>query len=55
MNDKSMTLIYKLILVWRFQNDQDPSVILPMKAAICNPRWPTLKMCIFHIILNKVD
>ena len=55
MNDKSMTLIYRLILVCRFQNDQDPSVILPMRAAICNPKWPTLKMCIFHIILNKVD
>ena len=30
------------------QNDQDPPWIFPMRAAICNPKWPTLKMCIFH-------
>ena len=50
-----MTLIYKVILVCRFQIDQDPPWILPMRAVICKPKWPTLKMCIFHIILNNVD
>ena len=55
MNDKSMILIYMFILVCRFQNDQDQSVILAMRAAISNPKWPTLKMCTYHIIFKKVD
>ena len=42
MNDKSMTLVYRVILVCRFQNNQDSSGNLPMRAAICNPKWPTL-------------
>ena len=55
MNDKNMTLIYRLILVCQFEIEQDPSVILPMRTAICNPKWPTLKNITFDMILNEED
>ena len=52
---KAWQLVHMVILAHWFQIDQDPSWILPRRAAIRDPKWPTLKIWIFHIILNKVD
>ena len=51
---KSFNLINSLIMKCFFYNNEDPYYILPRETVICNPKWPTLKIIILHIILNKV-
>ena len=36
-------------------NNQDLYCTLPKETTICYLKWPTLKIRILHIILNKVD
>ena len=55
INDKSMKIATQGNFGTLISNRSWPILDFAQEGCIRNPKWPTLKMWIFHIILNKVD